>query len=94
MNAHAATLRRTSFWFAMLTGAALVGMQFGCIGPPSILAAPGFPRASRRIEPKPEEAMKGKLPREEASPEAKASMYWTRTKVSPVSGATSPEPRT
>lgn len=79
MNAHDAITRRIGFWFAMLTGIVLVGMQFSCLGPQTILAAPGFPRASRRIDPQ-VEAMATSTPLEDQSKEVRASMYWTSPK--------------
>ena len=40
-------IRRALFWAAMLTGAALVGSQFGCDRPQTTSTAAGFPHASR-----------------------------------------------
>ena len=84
-------IRRVAFWAAMLTGVALVSLQFGCAQPQASVSTAGFPHASRRVEPVIEPAANPGLSTEAASKEEKASLYWTspRPVERPISRANS-----
>ena len=47
MSPRDAAIRRVLYWTALLTGAALVGSQFGCDQPRSMPSSAGFPHAGR-----------------------------------------------
>jgi hypothetical protein len=51
MRTPASTTRQILYAAAMTTGIALMGMLAGCTRPETVLAAPGFPHASRRYTP-------------------------------------------
>lgn len=83
-----AVLRRIGLWAAVVTGVALVGSQFACIKPQSLLAAPGFPHASRSAGA-PSAATRVNLPAEEMGMAWRAPLFWTlprsaRNEVAPT----------
>lgn len=86
MNAHDAIARRIAFWSAMLTGLVLVGLQFGCLRSQTILAAPGFTRASRRIDPQADATLNANVSTPAQTKETAASLYWTspQTNARPI----------
>ena len=92
MSTRDAVIRRIGFWAAVLTGVALVGSQFACVSPQSLLAAPGFPRASRSTgAPTTPEAHPNLVDREVVAV-MNASAFWTAPQSDRSAGArTSPE---
>jgi len=92
LNTRDAVIRRTGFWAAVLTGVALVGSQFACAKPQSLLAAPGFPRASRFTGAPTTPSAHPNLADREVVAVMSASAFWTASRSDrSVEARTSPE---
>ena len=76
MSTHTAVIRRIGFWAAVLTGVALVGSQFACSQPQSLLAAPGFPHASRAAGSLSASAARESQPAPEVGVGGSAAAFW------------------
>ncbi len=90
MSTRDAVIRRIGFWAAVLTGVALVGSQFACANPQSLLAAPGFPRASRLTGAPTTPAAHPNLADAEVGVVMSASEFWTASQSDQNAGARMP----
>lgn len=77
------TLRRVVYALAMLTGVALVGMQFGCAQPLTTLRASRFPCAGRWIEPEAKSKAEVRLILSGDAIPPTPTIYWTTPRAAP-----------